>query len=296
MKTTSHTISKTEPKQIKEHNFILKTILPWMTIYILAGVFFICEIGYCYGLESIQSMSSECVIVGVISLVLICIIYDYLKCPFSYPKIIERIDISGRRQPSYDECVEEWLLTLNGHDETLRAMAKSAINDWDEKCDNYLRRTIFWKQHKRELYETMRYNVTRDDYDIFVFEFYRQQTRYRQRNYQKTAYKVDNVEFDLDLSLEDILDIDAGLRLIGYETTLEKYNSKNQRKLMTKTLRKAIMERDNYTCQLCGKYMPDKVGLHVDHIIPIKAGGKTVESNLQVLCDKCNLGKGSKVD
>ena len=52
-------------------------------------------------------------------------------------------------------------------------------------------------------------------------------------------------------------------------------------------------ERDNYTCQKCGKYMPDEVGLHIDHIIPVKLGGKSVESNLQVLCDKCNLKKGS---
>ena len=64
---------------------------------------------------------------------------------------------------------------------------------------------------------------------------------------------------------------------------------------MTRELRRRIIERDNYTCQICGKYMPDEVGLHVDHIIPIKCGGKSVESNLQVLCDKCNLRKGKRM-
>lgn len=76
--------------------------------------------------------------------------------------------------------------------------------------------------------------------------------------------------------------------------TLQEYNTKNQRKLMTKKLREQIAKRDNYTCQICGKYMPDGVGLHIDHIVPIAKGGKTVESNLQVLCSKCNGKKSSK--
>ena len=64
---------------------------------------------------------------------------------------------------------------------------------------------------------------------------------------------------------------------------------------MTKQLRKTVMERDNYTCQCCGKYMPDEIGLQVDHIIPINKGGKTVLSNLQVLCSKCNGRKSDKL-
>ena len=40
--------------------------------------------------------------------------------------------------------------------------------------------------------------------------------------------------------------------------------------------------------------MPDEVGLHIDHIVPIAKGGKTVKSNLQVLCSKCNGKKSSK--
>ncbi len=85
------------------------------------------------------------------------------------------------------------------------------------------------------------------------------------------------------------------LENIGFECTLRMYHSKNQRKLATRELREKIMNRDNYTCQLCGKYMPDEVGLQVDHIIPIAKGGKTVESNLRVLCSKCNGSKSDKV-
>ena len=63
---------------------------------------------------------------------------------------------------------------------------------------------------------------------------------------------------------------------------------------MTKELRQQIIDRDKYTCQLCGKYMPDEVGLHIDHIVSISKGGKTVPSNLQVLCSKCNGSKSNK--
>ena len=85
------------------------------------------------------------------------------------------------------------------------------------------------------------------------------------------------------------------LRDIGFQCTLNEYHSKNQRKLMTKELRKRIMIRDNYTCQMCGKYMPDEVGLHIDHIVPVSKGGKTIESNLQVLCSKCNVRKSNNL-
>lgn len=63
---------------------------------------------------------------------------------------------------------------------------------------------------------------------------------------------------------------------------------------MTRELRERIMRRDNYTCKICGKYMPDEVGLHIDHIIPVSKGGKSIEQNLQVLCSKCNGHKSNK--
>lgn len=63
---------------------------------------------------------------------------------------------------------------------------------------------------------------------------------------------------------------------------------------MTPELRDEIKKRDNYTCQICGKYMPDEIGLQIDHIKPVSKGGKTIKSNLRVLCDKCNLRKSNK--
>lgn len=67
-------------------------------------------------------------------------------------------------------------------------------------------------------------------------------------------------------------------------------------------LRQKILERDEYTCQLCGHrgnepYADgDIVRLEVDHINPLKQGGKTVEENLWTLCSRCNAGKKSLLD
>lgn len=56
-------------------------------------------------------------------------------------------------------------------------------------------------------------------------------------------------------------------------------------------LRWGVMREDNYTCKMCGAR--DRP-LHVDHIVPRANGGGNDRSNLQCLCDKCNLKKGNK--
>lgn len=230
------------------------------------------------------------ILLFIVACVLIAIIADRFKNPFCYPTITYQINLSGRRQPSYSECNDEWLIEHQGLN--ILGEFNARLREWDRNADDYLSKTWFWKAHKEELYREMRQEIIQSDYEAFRFTFVRDQTRYSQRNYQRTAYKVQNTEHVESLTLDQILSIDCALRDIGYQTTRRKYNSQNQRKLMTKELRRKIIERDNYTCQICGKYMPDEVGLHVDHIVAIKNGGRTVESNLQVLCDKCNLSKG----
>jgi len=61
-------------------------------------------------------------------------------------------------------------------------------------------------------------------------------------------------------------------------------------------LRNEILERNGYTCQLCGAgpgdadpYLPGrKVRLHIDHIIPLNQRGTNAEENLRILCSTCN--------
>ncbi len=52
-----------------------------------------------------------------------------------------------------------------------------------------------------------------------------------------------------------------------------------------------ILQRDNSTCQRCGRKPEDGVRLRVDHKIPVELGGETVDDNLWVLCEDCNSGK-----
>ena len=76
-----------------------------------------------------------------------------------------------------------------------------------------------------------------------------------------------------------------------YEVT-----SKIERQIMNEDIRYNVLKRDNFTCVLCGATARDGAKLQVDHIIPVSKGGKTVMSNLQTLCEKCNKGKNNKVN
>lgn len=233
------------------------------------------------------------IIILIILIIKHCI-KSYISIPFNYPHITVHFDISRKRQPNYNDYVEEWLIKQPNHYKNLVTEYNSTISKWEKTCTSYLQNCLFWKSHREEQYDSIRRKVLSDEYKMFEFIFIRKQTRYRQVNYQKQSYTVNNEEKILEYTLSDIIEIDKKLKNINYETTMSKWTNQNQRSLMTKALKSFVKKRDNYTCQMCGKYMPDEVGLHIDHIIPIKKGGKSVATNLQVLCDKCNLKKGKK--
>lgn len=59
----------------------------------------------------------------------------------------------------------------------------------------------------------------------------------------------------------------------------------------TPTLKKQILERDNYQCVICGMGKKEGVELHIDHIKPKDLGGKATLENGQTLCAKHNFLK-----
>jgi hypothetical protein len=66
------------------------------------------------------------------------------------------------------------------------------------------------------------------------------------------------------------------------------------REPLPRDLRYSILRRDGFKCRNCGATPDDRrVRLQVDHIVPVAKGGSDDPSNLQTLCQDCNLGKGA---
>ncbi len=221
------------------------------------------------------------IVISVISFIL----YLIFKSPFKYPYFEYYFDVSGKRKPDIENLVDNFLnqkkfLMIKNHEEK--------IKEWKAECQRRIEKSIL------KSYREMQYQKALNDNEAYHFYLTREQTRYVQRNYVRTPYKVVQQVDAYNCSYNYLFNRNEELKDINYECTLKEYHSKNQRKLMTKEIRQQIIIRDNYTCQLCGKYMPDEVGLQVDHIVSVSKGGKTVPSNLQVLCSKCNGSKSNK--
>jgi 5-methylcytosine-specific restriction endonuclease McrA len=56
--------------------------------------------------------------------------------------------------------------------------------------------------------------------------------------------------------------------------------------------RKAVLARDGWTCQYCGRTRPS---LTVDHVIPRSRGGPSVWENIVASCAPCNRRKGNRL-
>ena len=223
--------------------------------------------------------------VVIIGVIITCLVF-IIKSPFKYPYFFRSFDVSRKRNPNIEDCIDRYLIegcfgVIQWHE--------GEIQKWKQSCQQKIAKSHLKKIRQKQFQKCL------DDSHAYRFSLIRNQTRYRQENYVKSSYVVSmpTMVFVCDYSFLEKRDNE--LRAINYECTLNEYKSKGQRKLMTQELRRKVIERDNYTCQNCGKYMPDEVGLQIDHIVPISKGGKSVFSNLQVLCSKCNGSKSNKV-
>lgn len=68
--------------------------------------------------------------------------------------------------------------------------------------------------------------------------------------------------------------------------------SSTTRHSIPKKIKQEIWRRDGGKCVECGS----KENLEYDHIIPISKGGANTARNIQLLCEKCNRKKSSKIE
>ena len=241
---------------------------------------------------AIGSPNSEHVLFPLIILCIIILIpgiftvREQLRSPFHYPYFEMSFDVSGKRNPDIEDYIDKYLIE-NGFDAIEEHHNK--INTWKKECEELIQTSALKKRRANQ------FAMCIDDDNAYCFSLCRDQTRYRQCNYVKESYKVSTTFYDDSYNYEWLLARYHQLQSINFEATLSDYHRKEQRKMMTKQLRDQIAKRDHYTCRICGKRMPDGVGLQIDHIVPVSKGGKSVPSNLQVLCSKCNGTKRARI-
>ena len=64
---------------------------------------------------------------------------------------------------------------------------------------------------------------------------------------------------------------------------------------ITSRLRQAVVERAHNRCEYCGLVQEgQEATFHIDHVVPIAAGGQTVLENLALACVSCSLRKGAR--
>lgn len=72
-------------------------------------------------------------------------------------------------------------------------------------------------------------------------------------------------------------------------------------------MKAAIIERDNFKCQICGKHIAESVdakklvkmctgSFHFDHIVPCNQGGRATYENIRLTCPKCNQSRRKAFD
>lgn len=92
-------------------------------------------------------------------------------------------------------------------------------------------------------------------------------------------------------------------RNVNEKEEIKKETAKRRR--ITVKDKRAVLERDNYTCQICGisksfvdglcPGLGDYLLLEIDHINSVSNGGSGDDlTNLQTLCWRCNRKKGAK--
>lgn len=71
---------------------------------------------------------------------------------------------------------------------------------------------------------------------------------------------------------------------------------RRQREPIPNGLRYRLLRERAATCARCGQSPNSHPGtvVEIDHVLPVSRGGTNAEDNLQILCQRCNAGKGNR--
>lgn len=84
------------------------------------------------------------------------------------------------------------------------------------------------------------------------------------------------------------------------EWLAEMHNYKIVRKAPPKWVQRAVFHREKGRCVICNRDLSgiidieEDFAVHLDHMVPIEEGGLNDFSNMQLMCQQCNLKKGMK--
>lgn len=119
-------------------------------------------------------------VVSIAVVVIVKIIRDALKSPFSYPYFDKHFDISRKRTPKMQNYIDRFL--LDGGAVMINAHCKR-VADWKDNCEHVITRSRLKKLR------TKQYNECVDDERMFRFYFDRTYTTYKQINYVRHPYR-----------------------------------------------------------------------------------------------------------
>lgn len=143
--------------------------------------------------------------VAIIAVIIFICVVAWNHDPFDLPLYQVSFDLTNKRSPDYMAYICDWAVekTPNG----IQKIYNHRIATWRAPYDDYMK-SCFWF-HGRRLRQYSRYyeRATASSYEMFEFVFYREHTRYRQQNYRRYAYTVQDVERRIPMALSSLLDL-----------------------------------------------------------------------------------------
>ena len=184
---------------------------------------------------------------------------------------------SAERQ-EYLETAIKWAADQDGTQGDDKIFSYMAEHQHEENCNNlwlYFQSVINWVKVIFPEYDSKMKGL---DWGYYY-------NRYHTKNFDAKKLRARLIE---------LLDDDEITRIPGiYEYLIDGEERHLSLRKFSDKIKRLIYERQKGICKICGKHCDIKE-MEADHITPWIEGGRTIESNCQLLCKSCNRKKGSK--